>query len=652
MAGRNYKPVFASVALLIVVALNFFLIVNIGSYHLDDLRLQFYVEIFEVGGLFNESDLWMPLVRSITQIILFRLAFSWLPSLALAYQAREPWVALKLPQTAKSSITLDYWNCFSPLWKAINHRHWTLAFLSFSSLLQFGVPLSSALLYTRDHSTSLTETHPALREHGWKKDITSIELASRETLEHVNLEFLNSLSCPGTTGSWATPVGALATTDVQRALPKEDAAYGTFRGSLLSATLDCQETEVKLEVSMHRTNQGDFFAVDTLAFTSQDDPIELQDPCRAVDKRDAVDSRPWNLPSFCGRWWLQNSTLYSGDESPQPTWLVVVMHGNATHRPDSGHMLFTKEPLVTGLACKPRVSVQEGTVTVPGRYTAKGKSGRAELFPAKFKASSSGDQGQTLVGVAGAVSQLLNTSMLLLRDNVAGGEDDEGRLFGIDTFVGDLPSYAIYRYFDTGRLAKPDTIALAEVVSYVFATYVSTLASSTDILKDITVREDVQISYYRSYGRIRINKASLVFLMGYVALCCYILAKYSRRWPSEYSLPLEPVLLINSLQYLSNSETLIWTMEREMPHPEKMSLREFHKKVELWGFKYQLKVRYKGGNRYVVLEIVDDANPGSQVLGPFGMVLTDDSEEPYKDDGEALGTQNSSTAETQAGPAE
>ncbi|KAL2202210.1 hypothetical protein CC79DRAFT_1373835 [Sarocladium strictum] len=656
MVDSNMKPFFTFVALVVAVALHLSLISSINSYRLDNLRLQFYAEILEVDGLFDDTSLWISLVRSIIQIILFTLAFSWLPSLALAYQARQPWVALKLPQAAESSITLDYWNCFSPLWKAISHRHWTLALLSVGSLLQFGIPLSSALLYTRDHSILLTEMYPALREHGWKKDVTSLDLTSRETMEYVNLEFLNSLSSRGTTGSWATPVGALATTDVQRALPRENAAYGSFMGSLLSATLKCEETEVRLEVSMQRTNHGDLFAVDTLAFTSQDGltgaPIEVQDPCRAVDKREAVDSRPWNLASFCGRWWLQNTTLYSGDESPQPTWLVVVLHGNATHRPDGGHMLFTKEPLVTGLVCKPRVSVQEGTVTVPGQYTAKGKSGRAELWPAKFKASSSGSQGETFAGVAGAVSQLLNTSVLLPSDHVAGGEDDESRLFGVDTFVGDLPSYAIYRHFDTGRLAKPDAIALAHAASHIFATYVSTLASSTGILKDTTIREHVQISYFRSHGRIKINKASFVFLISYFVLCCYVWAKYSRSWTAEYALPLEPVLLINSLQYLSNSEALISTMEREMPHPEKMSLREFHKKVELWGFKYQLKVRYKGGNRYVVLEIVDDANSGSQVPGPFGMVLTDDSDELYKDNGELLGTRDGNTPETEAGLAE
>ena len=536
---------------------------------------------------------------------LFGLAFAWLPFLYNFYRCRQPWVAMKTAQPAQRSITLDYWNSWFPLWKAFRNRHWLVVSLALGTLVQFCIPLSSSLLYNPRLSSSPTERFTAIRRYTWRDEIVETSVAAQADFNYaLNRLLCNMISCYQQS-SWSSQQGALASIDTSGLLPTDEATYGTLNTSLLSAHLECDEAEISLALLPNNVTEGHGFSVEYLDFSSMltTNAIEarLSDPCSPTSLDSDRDGQLLKKASssrqyLCSRWWLHNtSSILDG---VRPTWLIAIIQGHASKSDQTGPMLFDREPSATGLICRPMVKTKAGIATFSIEYSGTDTDRATDVIPARFDPSAG--EPKLLDRLALAISYGLNSSITSL-NQTDGGVLADGNLISSNAFVGDILSYTLHRFFHADRPLALNNTNLKQAVSLIFSSYVSSLASETELLKDYNFSENVELKYFRVDSHITTNWILFSFLVVYIIFCTYLLIKYGIKPPRQYLLPFAPEPLLQGLRLLCHSQ-IVSRMEREMPHPEKLSLRSFHQQVEDWGLTYKLGTVEVDGHTHVVVD--------------------------------------------------
>ncbi|CZR60274.1 uncharacterized protein PAC_10170 [Phialocephala subalpina] len=550
------------------------------------------------GTLNYPSIFWQVPFVIFPTALLFGLSFCWLPLLYHFYRSRQPWVTLKIAQPAQLSITLDYWNTRFPLGKALRSRHWAVALLAFAALCQMFIPLLAFLHYTPVLDTAQTESFTAVQNFTWRESLSEPTADTQIFFNYALAGLIDGMVSRSNLPQWSSHSGALAAVNISQALPTENAVYGTLRTSFLSAYLDCEKAHVTLSTRSHILNEHALFTINhlDLSFGPAENPVTvgLSDPCVPTTTgiyRNGIDlNKPTaGRQSLCGRWWLHNTA--STADHVRPIWLIAMIQGNAIREAHTGRMAFTQRPSALGLVCRPRVKMQTGIVTLAVSRHLNYPFTSFSAEPQRFDAFEGKD---TLLNeLALAISYGLNKSITSL-DHADGGIIANGNIVSSQAFVGDILSYVLhrFRYADCPPTLSVDS--LKQAASLVFSSYVSSLASQTGLLKDHSLSESVEVNYFRMNESMPINKTLFSMLFSYILLCVIILVGYGVRLPRQYLLPFAPEPLLNGLRLLCHSH-IVSRMEREIPHPEKMSLHSFHSQVESWGLKYRLETVHADG---------------------------------------------------------
>ena len=558
----------------------------------------------------SPNTIWILLSITLPAAALFGLTFIWLPFLYDFYRSRYPWISMKTAQPAHLSITLDYSNGWFAIFKAARNRHWVIVLLFWGSLMQVLIPLALNLHFSPGLVTTPTETLKAVQSYTWREEISGPVAATQTSFNHALGRLFSNMNSGYHLARWSSQHGALPFVNTNAALPTSESTHGTLRTSFLSAELECDKAIVNLTLSPHFLAEGVFFSVDHLSLSSESaaDPVEgeLSDPCVSSHPYSALDGKYLekasdSRQSLCSRWWLQNSTSIL--TYPQPIWLLATIQGNASKSIQTGRMLFNEQPRVIGLSCKPVVKTVSGTVTLSVDHDSDNDRVTG-THPVRFEPSV--EEPRLLPKITSTISFGLNASISSL-NQTDGGVFADRNLISSNAFIGDVLSYVVYRFGYADRLLALNEANLKEAVSLVFSSYVSSLASWTNLLKDERFSEEVEVTYFGVKSRIAIDWTWFSFIICFVMFCSGVVKYLGVYPPRKYRLPFAPEPLVEGLRLLCHSE-IVSTMEREIPNPETLSLRQFHEKVESWGWKYKLGLAPVDGFEHVVIEVLGNTS--------------------------------------------
>ncbi|KAH7322653.1 hypothetical protein B0I35DRAFT_509951 [Stachybotrys elegans] len=545
--------------------------------------------LLDLGGTIGEVSIFWILISSIfPATLLFIVAFFWLPLLFLFYVTRQPWASMKTSQPAHLSITLDYWNSWFPLGRAIAHRHWEVGVLALASVASLAIPLASTCLYTPVYKALPTETFTGTRPFGWRENISQSTFIIGSSTGHALPYLVEGLVSSKKWSDWASVNGVLASFNKSEAWPTRDALYGVYDTHLISGSLHCHKVRANITTSTHDISGKVLYKVEQLdlALGTSKEVSSVSNPCTLL--RTYEHSHPGGFKSLpspqrarCGRWLLRNTT--SSPEVIQPEWSITMIEGTVSAAVGIGDLLFDKMPSAVGLQCRPVVKTTPGTATMLVNYDGDHIDDGVSVVNGKFNAFGASKEHQNIASAASLTLNASIQSLSRLNDGITADDD----LLSNTAFVGDLMSYLLHRFWFADSTTETDERDLAEAASLLYSGYISALASTTDLLKDFDRNESFKVRYFNVRPQIAVNWAIFAFLFVYFMMCVFILVKLGFSVPRKFQLPVSPEPLWGSLRILCLGG-LVERMERDVPEPDTISLSQFHKHVESWGLRYKL----------------------------------------------------------------
>lgn len=532
-------------------------------------------------------------------------AFLWWPALYEFYRSRQPWVGLKTPQIARYNLTLDYYQTYFPLAKAIINRHWAVAVLAGGAFINILMPNQLANLYQEKWGSSPKDNITMERLSDWN-DYAPISQANRPIFDHAMKGMLEAISSATQLPDWSSNSMALLPVEMPQEYRKARGSW-EYPTSMRRGELNCEEARLDLTTVPQRSRTDDqSLRITNLSISTinQTDFIKSQiaQPCSSATGAAATMDLPANgllVAKFvCSRWWIQES-LSANDNTPVLHWFIATLMGPAIRSPNNADALFTSTPSSMGLICRPVLLGGTGTAQLYAREDAP------TLGPIRYTPDGTRFMDELLaINISRSLSEAMSTL-----DSANGGILSQSPLISTEAFTGDILSYAWYRW---DYLRDGSTLTAAKLMqgaNTLYSTYFAILAQqSSDLLKTRT-SAIVELQRLEWEGRLAVNLTAAYVLLAFAALYTGVLITLGVPG-KKYLLPLSPEPLANCLALLCHS-SIVRMVERRVSDFEALTLREFYRIVEGWGYKYKLGMIDVAGEAKFVVDVTavleDDA---------------------------------------------
>ena len=170
----------------------------------------------------------------------------------------------------------------------------------------------------------------------------------------------------------------------------------------------------------------------------------------------------------------------------------------------------------------------------------------------------------------------------------------------------------LYQQEFAACLTCVDIAGLRRGASRVYAAYVAALADQRDPPSILTKPEaDPTPLVLQPFGlenKTGVNWGAASFQLMFVLFCLGVVCTVLRTYRS-YVLPLSPEPLLHSLVLLDGGNVVPW-LEAEFSRPEKLSLREIHKRIDRCRSLFMLEPLAEDGQRLLSLNVMRNSEEG------------------------------------------
>ena len=567
------------------------------------------------------------------QFLSFAL-IAWWDDLDHFYRERRPWAGLSAPSPAHLNITLDYLNCRSRIWKALMMRDYPVFLLGVGSMLSFLHPLFSASLFHLEKSIHPIGTTKGERHYVW--DTTDAELVTTSMHHGIPISAVTALLRPPQTIDGIKQSEAVLPFELNPSVEQSTLTPGSFwqaQTNSLRTKLECKPLSKSRIVwgdleggTVKQPQVIDIVLPDGLIFDDESANFTIK-ACGGLFDMDedliAMDLKQQDF--FCSRWILR-SIRASSEPDLHPGWIIPMVLGDLHSRhPQWGPLL---RPGCTAfvLLCVPDAYLGSGTVQIARSVDARHPQG----FITQHKYDRAQEE-ELPNRISWTFSHMLNNSIHNASTGISSFAVPRPPIDSMN-FVGDLMGYLMYRTLVSHQssiweLEKP----ISDVYSTIFAHVVG---ESDWLRKNVSSIIEVTEAQWREVFRMRLwvlcLKIILLFFFASTAVPLVWIGK-------KYSFPIAPESIENSL-FLLYQSTIVDSL-KSIPHPEKLTIKAFHRQVEMLEHKYMFG-RYRENDKHyeqfgvdraeefeVDQIIAEDENPAREEQGRQAKRYRDDPAE-------------------------
>lgn len=535
------------------------------------------------------------------QMLVFAF-IGWWNDLDLFYCTRQPWAGLASPRPARFNLTLDYLDCRSRLWNAYRNRHVQVFSLGIGSVAILILPLVCANIFRVDESLITKHKFLAMQNYTW--DIDDQDFAQRSMPNTVPGSAFNSLIKPIATSDWITSV--TNATEVEAILPvllntSEYASplplnnFQRVRTKSLRGALECVHPNFVIEYSTIEGSIGvrpDRVKVtlpDPLSFADGNQTAVLKTCEQPFFYKNPVENLHQSQPFFCSQWHLLPISVPSLTK-PAPVWLIPMVLGQLHSWNPKWGLLLQPGFQTRVLACKSSALIANGTVDIFSSDNDSTLKSRNRIIRHLYKRH---EDEEIPDAISEAFDNMLNAST---RDNRP--EYYNKMMLNIPepiidphSFVGDFLGYLLHRKLTTQAFSLD---RLEDPVSSVYSTLFAHTVAHSEWLRRNTVHE-TEVNHMQWQQAFVMRKWALFLFIGVVSYLASIAAPLALKVQQKYVFPLVPEKLENSLFLLYQSTIL--DILKQIQHPEKLSMKSIHNRIEVLGHKYMFG-RYEASDKH------------------------------------------------------